>query len=208
MNCQAVSLCQVSYLCLHISRKQKRVHSLEHFSSRKNRVHDRTAYLFGQKLDQAFSSAPGGSGKWSYMKNMSEAEEQQTDLVLAPLLSSAEESDSEEAWQLPCHSVILSAHSAVFSASKRHSMEMQTEKTTEGKRVLRLPLTENAAEILLQYCYGVFGDVKDMTADEAFELATISNMQAMRGNTHDCVFEASSRFGCWDNAHNSQYCHM
>ena len=114
------------------------------------------------------------------MKNMTEAELEQADVVLAPVETPDE--DSEDSWQLPCHSVILSAHSAVFSASKRSVGSLEAELNHEGKRILRLPLSKGAAEILLQHCYGVFDKLYDMSPEQAFELATVSDMQALKGN--------------------------
>lgn len=122
-----------------------------------------------------------------YMENLSEAEIEQTDLVLAPLNESSEDPDSfKDSWQLPCHSLILSSNSAVFSASKRHASCMQTEKNGEGKRVIRLPLSKTAADILLHYCYGVMSDVDfNLLEDEqVIELARISNMKALPGESY------------------------
>ena len=133
-------------------------------------------------FDRLIVPAAKRAERWSYMRNCSEAELEQTDLVLVPLIESSEEPDaSVDSWQLPCHSIILSSHSPVFSASKRFASCMKTQKNAEGKRLMKIPLAKDAAEIMLQYCYGVISDIGQLTADYAVELARFSNMTAMQG---------------------------
>lgn len=138
------------------------------------------------RLDGLLMPAGKMAERYSYMENLSEAEIEQTDLVLAPLNESEDPDSFVDSWQLPCHSLILSSNSAVFSASKRHASCMQTEKNGEGKRVIRLPLSETAAGVLLHYCYGVMSDVDfNLLEDEqVIELAKISNMKALPGESY------------------------
>ncbi len=78
-----------------------------------------------------------------YMPNLSEEQQAAADLVLAPLKCLDANDDTSAApkrqktWRLPCHSLVLSIHSKAFSASQRNSRTTLTEKTEDGKRILK-----------------------------------------------------------------------
>lgn len=122
----------------------------------------------------------------SYMLNMSEEEQKLADIVLAPMEDENEETteqNEQSDWQLPCHSIILSAVSSAFAAGKQHSTSMHTEKNSNGKRVVRVPLDREAADIFLQYCYGVLSDPKALAVEDAFQLADVGHMYNMAGTS-------------------------
>lgn len=124
-----------------------------------------------------------------YMKNLADTKHGVTDMILAPAHTDAlvdktseEDTTTPAEWALPCHSIILSAHSSVFAASDRHNQnDLKTECTKDGKRIMRLPLSEQAARRLLQFLYGSACEPKTMSLSEACQLAVISDMKDIQG---------------------------
>ena len=124
-----------------------------------------------------------------YMQNMSEEQQAAADLVLAPLklpekgspCDKATSANKSQEWMLPCHSLVLSIHSKVFAASDRHASSTATEQTEEGRRIIRLPVSQDVAHWLLLYCYGNLHNLRALDNHHLCGLAFISNMQAVSG---------------------------
>ena len=132
-----------------------------------------------------------------YLKNLAE-----TDMVLAPVhVDEPAETEGAAAlpeWKLPCHSLILTAHSKSFAVSAHASEKagnssdsvflvaslkfeaLPAEPTKNGKKILRLPLSEQAARSFLQHLYGCLGDGKGMGLSEACQLAALSHQAGLQ----------------------------
>lgn len=116
------------------------------------------------------------------MANLTDTRHSVTDMVNAA--AHDEEQASAPDWALLCHSIFLSAHSKAFAASDRHGGTMKAEVTKAGKRVMRLPLTEQAARSMLRILYGCPHDARAMGLSEACQLAVLSNMKGIQGGEH------------------------
>lgn len=64
---------------------------------------------------------------------------------------------------------------------------MKAELTKAGRRVMRLPLTEQAATSMLRILNGCPHDPKDLGLSEACQLAVLSNMKNIQGGEHSNV---------------------
>lgn len=121
----------------------------------------------------------------SYMKNLSPKEQASADAVLAAIFQPEEMGSATSTqvteWQLPFHSVILSAISKPFAASSLYASKTMEEKTLDGKRIVRLPLNKSAGKKLLQFSYGVLNEAENLSLADAVQLAAISNMQDLPG---------------------------
>ncbi len=101
-------------------------------------------------------------------------------MVLSPVIEEGE--DATPVWALPCHALMMSVHSRVFAASARHSDKLTPELTEDGKRVMRLPLSERAARKLLQLFYGCKWHADDWDLTEACQLAMLGHMKDIEGD--------------------------
>ena len=137
-----------------------------------------------------------------YLNNLADSEHE-TDMVLAPLHLDEpvldERAEPIPEWSLPCHSVILSAHSKAFAVSagpsekqtRDHKDGSKIDILEEGKRVLRLPLSEQAARKLLQFIYGYSRHEEDLSLSDACQLAVLSRQKGLQNG--GCSYVAFSR---------------
>ena len=123
-----------------------------------------------------------------YLQNLAGTKHKATDMVVAPVLEKGSKIGSD--WALPCHSIILSAHSSVFAASDRHGDNMKADFTDNGHRIMRLPLSQNAARRMLQFIYGSLCDAQKMSLTEACQLAVVSHMKGIQGCFQSCASNA------------------
>lgn len=138
------------------------------------------------------------------MRNLSEEQQLEADLLLAPvhdnqdptegncnsapILPSAEahevvKSRKDEEWMLPCHSLLLCTHSPVFSASQRNAGMTHIEKAKDGRRIIRLPLSQVAGESFLEYCYSTLHYATRLSLGVLCELSSIGNMLQISGSS-------------------------
>ena len=124
----------------------------------------------------------------TYMFHLSGKQQASADLLLTGFKTDSESCDDDidsaslpQEWMLPCHSVVLSIHSGFFRALERNAEVTSHEKSECGKRIVQVHFTEAAAEKMLEYCYGVLGDISMLSLAELCEVAVMSNMQDTPG---------------------------
>lgn len=102
-------------------------------------------------------------------------------LSQALLVHEGVEGANQLEWGLPCHSLVLSGRSHVFAASQHDAECTKSEKTKGGKRLVRLPMDEEAATFFLKYCYGTLTIFLGLPWTAAVLVARVSNMLDMPG---------------------------
>ncbi len=125
----------------------------------------------------------------SYMKHLPVTEQGSADMLLAgvpprrdPYSNDKPDVSLEENdWMLPCHSLVLSIHSAAFLRGAHTAESFSPKKSADGKRIVRVDATEAAATRLLEHCYHIPGYPSQLNLAELCEMAILSIVQEVPG---------------------------